>query len=118
MLVEILKPDFEFEDHRGSLKQLFHKGWKQVNIIQSFSGILRGGHFHKNNKEAFYIIQGSVVLQLEKDGFNETYSFSSRDMFIIEPYVFHTFVFQEDTILVSMYDLGVGEGEEKDIYTK
>ena len=38
-------------------------------------------------------------------------------MFLIPPYVFHTFEYQEDTILVSLYDEGVERpGSEKDIW--
>lgn len=117
MLVTTIQVDFEYEDNRGSLKQLFHDGWRQVNVIKSFAGHTRGGHFHKNNKEAFYIIGGSVNLLLERGDITERHSFEAGDMFQIEPYVIHSFEFPEDTVLVSMYDLGVEEEDgTKDIY--
>ena len=51
MLIEFIKPDFSFTDDRGSLTQLVHKGWNQVNYITSVGGAFRGNHYHKNNTE-------------------------------------------------------------------
>ena len=40
-------------------------------------------------------------------------------MFLIPPYVFHTFEYREETLLVSLYSEGVERfGSEKDIWTK
>lgn len=41
MLVDIIKPDFLFEDNRGSLVQLVHDNFKQFNIIKSKKGVIR-----------------------------------------------------------------------------
>ena len=46
MLIEFIKPDFDFTDDRGSLTQLVHKGWNQVNYITSVGGAFRGNHYH------------------------------------------------------------------------
>ena len=43
MLIKMLEPDFVFENEAGSLKQLVHDGWKQVNVITSVGGAVRGG---------------------------------------------------------------------------
>ena len=56
MLIEFIKPDFEFADDRGALTQLVHGGWKQVNYITSVAGAFRGNHYHLQNKEAFFIM--------------------------------------------------------------
>ena len=50
MLIEILKPDFVFEDERGKLTQLVHDGYRQMNIIFSKKDVLRGNHYHKENR--------------------------------------------------------------------
>lgn len=116
MIVEIINPDFIFEDDRGSLVQLVRSGFNQVNVITSKSGVIRGGHHHNMNEEAFYIISGSLKLDLKKDDISETHIFKSGDMFKIPKLVTHSFEFLEDTLLVSMYDLGVElENGEKDI---
>ena len=117
MLIKFLKPDFIFENEAGSLKQLVHDGWKQFNVITSKAGSIRGKHYHKFNEEGFYIIQGSFNLTVWKDDTKEKYFIKSGDMFLIYPYVFHTFEYLEDTILISMYSNGVEISEnEKDIW--
>ncbi len=119
MLVTIAKPDFIFENEAGSLKQLVHEGWKQINVITSVANAVRGNHYHKFNQEGFYVVKGSFKLELRKDTVHEIYTFRTGDMFFIAPYVFHTFEYLEDTILVSMYSDGVELSEtEKDIWTK
>ncbi len=117
MLIHFLEPDFVYENENGSLKQLVHDGWKQVNVITSAAGSVRGGHYHKFNNEGFYIIKGSFFLEVWKDDVRETYKIKTGDMFLIPPYVYHTFKYMEDTVLVSMYSAGVEVTEtEKDIW--
>lgn len=118
MLVELPKVDFSFEDERGCLVQLVHDGWKQINVIRSKKSSIRGGHYHKINNEAFYIISGRLNLTLQLNAKKEDYVFSAGDMFVIKKGLIHSFEFTEDTILVSMYDYGVElENGKKDIYT-
>ena len=118
MLIEFLKTDFDFVDERGSLTQIVSDGWKQVNYITSKQGTLRGNHYHKNNNEAFYVIEGAFELNLinTKTKETENYSIKSGDFFKIGPYISHSFSFKKDTQLISFYDNGVVEGEIKDIY--
>ena len=119
MLIKFLKPDFMFENESGSLKQLVHDGWKQVNVIASLPGSVRGGHYHKFNQEGFYIIKGSFTLRVWNAERAETYEIQTGDMFLIPPYVFHTFEYHEETVLVSMYSQGVELSKtEKDIWTE
>lgn len=119
MLIEWLKPDFVFENEVGSLKQLVHEGWKQVNVISSRPNSIRGGHYHKYNSEGFYVIQGSFILRVWKDECVETYEIKTGDMFLIRPDVFHTFEYHEETLLISMYSRGVELSEtEKDIWSE
>lgn len=116
-MIDILKPDFEFADERGKLTQLVNKGFSQINVIESKAGTLRGGHFHKFNKEAFYIVSGSLELTVKKDDKYRKITFSKNDMFLIHEFVIHDFYFLSDTILVSMYDKGVELFDgQKDIY--
>lgn len=117
MLIKLLKPDFEFENECGKLTQLVREGWNQVNVITSIAGSKRGGHYHKINKEGFYIISGKFRLILEEDGIKEEYIMKAGDMFVISPYQKHFFEYMEDTVLVSMYDKGVELPRNlKDIY--
>lgn len=107
MLIEIIKPNCKIVNENGVLIQLVRNGWNQVNVIHSKKNSKRGGHFHKINREAFYIISGKFRLDVSDEKNKESYTFGIGDMFIIQPYVIHNFEFMEDTILVSMYDKGV-----------
>ncbi len=107
-LITFCEVEFNFQDERGCLKQLFGKGgWNQANIITSYPGSLRGNHYHINNREMFFIIKGSFNLVLQKETTKEIYNIIKDDFFIIEKGVNHSFEFLEETILVSFYDLGV-----------
>lgn len=121
MLVEFIKPDFEFEDARGSLKQLVHEGWKQVNYITSVAGAFRGNHYHKENSEAFFVISGKFKLIVEdlENTKKEEYEMKSGDFFIIRPNINHSFEYLEETQLISLYDKGVEKDDgTKDIFSK
>lgn len=116
-MVEILKPDFLHEDERGKLVQLVHDGYRQINVITSKAGGIRGGHYHKNNREAFYVVKGACEVIFTRDGRKESHGFQAGDFFEIEPGTGHTFRYLEDTVLIGLYDLGVEEKNgKKDIY--
>lgn len=117
-MIEIIRPDFKFQDERGILIQLVHEGFKQYNVIFSKKGVLRGDHYHKENREAFFVISGSFELKVRNALREEKYTFERGDMFLIPPNLVHSFYYLEDTLLVSMYDLGVERLDgTKDIYT-
>ncbi len=107
MLMERLNVDFEHKDDRGTLTQLVHKGYSQINVVTSKAGVFRGGHYHQLNTEAYYIIKGSCRVTAKKDGKEETEVFCAGDLFRIGPYITHDFDYLEDSVLVTMYSLGV-----------
>ena len=107
MLIEKMKVDFEYKDDRGTLTQLIHKGYSQVNVITSKGGIFRGGHYHELNTEAYYVIQGSCKVKAYRDGKETVEVFSAGDFFRIGPYITHDFYYLEDSVLITMYSLGV-----------
>lgn len=117
MLITILEPNFTFADQRGSLTQLVREGYKQVNVVESKSGAFRGGHYHKKNNEVFFVVSGEFKFTAENDSAKEEYIFKTGDMFLVPPYVVHGFDYTSDTLLVSLYDVGVENADgTKDIY--
>ncbi len=117
-MLEILKPDFEFSDGRGKLTQLIHGEIAQINYVESNPSSIRGGHYHKLNKEIFFIIKGEVDVTVKKDGESESYTFKSGDMFSIDKNVVHSFDYKTFTTLIVAYDKGVELPDgTKDIYT-
>ena len=121
MYIRILKPDFQFTDGRGQLTQLVHDGYKQINHILSYAGEFRGGHYHRYNRELFYVISGRLELEVwpvsrQEDRCAECYTFGPGDMFEIPENMVHGFRFIETTSLISMYTKGVESASgEKDI---
>ena len=116
-MLEILKPDFEFNDERGRLMQLIHGDCAQVNFVTSKPSSLRGGHYHKQNREIFFIIDGEVAVTVKKDGRKEVYHFNSGDMFAINKNVIHYFDYKKESSLIVVYDKGVENSDgTKDIY--
>lgn len=116
-MIEILKTDFEHCDDRGTLCQLVHKGYCQVNVVFSKAGTFRGGHYHKENNEAFYVVNGSFEIVCTKGTDREARVFRQGDFFQIPPYVVHSFNYLEDTLLIGLYDIGVEHLDgTKDIY--
>ncbi|MDD6698461.1 MAG: hypothetical protein PUE51_08985 [Veillonellaceae bacterium] len=120
MLFQIFQPDFEFEDNRGKITQLVREGYRQVNVITSHAGALRGKHYHKLNNEAFFFPYGRCRVTVEdREGHTETKIFGAGEMFRIGPYVMHSFEYLEETMVVSMYDKGVElDGGKMDSYTE
>lgn len=124
ILIERIKTNFEHTDERGKLIQLVRRGYSQINIVFSKAGVFRGGHYHKLNTEAYYVIAGKCQVTAKKGSDSEIQTFSQGDFFRISPYVIHDFNYIEDTVLVTMYSLGVElncddlDCDEKDIYVE
>ncbi|MBQ9273191.1 MAG: cupin domain-containing protein [Succinivibrio sp.] len=105
-LIIDLTPDFMFKDERGSLTQLTRRGFSQVNFITSVRGAVRGGHYHRFNAEAFYVVAGACRVSAVLGGEREDRIFRAGDYFLIPPLVRHSFLYLDDTQLISMYSLG------------
>ena len=118
-LYERLTVDFEHADDRGKLVQLIHDGYKQVNVLRTNKGVIRGGHYHKICREAFFIISGSVEVSFKNRDQLECVTFQADDFFRIDPYVVHSMFFPEDCVMVQMYDVPVEQQDgTKDIYVE
>ncbi len=118
MLIESMTPDFTFTDDRGTLAQLAHDGYRQINAVFTKQGAVRGNlHYHKETDEVFYLLSGSVEVTACRDDECETRRFGAGDMFRIGRNVRHTFAYLEDTYLVVLYTNGVERADgTKDIY--
>ena len=117
-LYNIRTPDFRFADSRGSLVQLVHEGYAQINVLESKAGSTRGAHFHKRATEAFYVVNGCVEGTFMKE-ITEKVTFRPGDFFEVLPLVLHNMYFPEDCLMVQMYDIPVeSEDGTKDIFTE
>ena len=117
-IVISLTPDFCFSDERGSLTQLVHTGYEQINVLHSKAGVFRGGHYHKETSEAFYLVSGAVEVTFQRGSETETRNYRQGDFFQIPPFVVHSMQFAEDTVMVAMYTKCVErQNGSKDIYS-
>lgn len=115
-LYETLRVDFAYQDERGKLVQLVHDGYRQINILYSGGGTFRGKHYHKVSSEAFYVISGSVNVELSRGETDERAEFKEGDFFLIPPYTVHSLSFPENCVMAAMYDVPIEKDNgEKDI---
>lgn len=113
--------DFSHTDGRGAICQVIGLPSRQVNYVFTRKGAKRGQHYHKENREFFYIIGGKAAVEaysVKYPSEEERHVFDTGDLFVIEPYTMHSFEFLEDTQMIVVYDLGVENGDERDIYTR
>lgn len=118
-MIEKRNVDFSFADSRGELIQIVHDGFKQVNVLRSYKGVMRGGHYHKQLNEGFFIISGSVEVTIKSNGLIEKFLYKKNDFFVIPPNVVHSMYFPTNCLMVQMYSESVvQEDGSKDIYTE
>ena len=86
-------------DDRGSIQGLVNQGiWKELNLITSEAGIVRGNHYHKKTRELFIILEGVIEVHTQKVshgsliGEISIYSVETGDVFWIDPLTNHTFI--------------------------
>jgi dTDP-4-dehydrorhamnose 3,5-epimerase-like enzyme len=86
------------KDSRGCLEGLINQGnWREINLIASHAGVMRGGHYHVKADELFFIIEGEIAVQAQKiidgkfSGAPENFTFVQGDVFIVNKLVHHTF---------------------------
>jgi dTDP-4-dehydrorhamnose 3,5-epimerase-like enzyme len=89
---------FVHTDERGSIQGLVNQGnWKELNLISSDAGVIRGNHYHKNTQELFIILEGEIEVQTQKvrhghlDETISEYHVKAGDVFWIDPMPTHVF---------------------------
>ena len=97
-MIEFISHYFKHYDERGSITGLVNFGnWKELNIIESESGEIRGNHYHKNTDELFIILDGLINVQVQevREGglVNKMQEFNVKqgDVFLIKKNINHTF---------------------------
>lgn len=109
MLIEMVEKNKTIFDQRGTFSTLINFGvWKEANLITSKVATLRGNHFHKLATEAFIILCGEIEVRLQKVendksiGECETYNVKEGDVFLIRPYINHTFFTKKDSKWINL----------------
>jgi mannose-6-phosphate isomerase-like protein (cupin superfamily) len=97
-MLKVVERYFRTGDARGSLEGLVNFGeWRELNLVTSLAGAVRGGHYHLRARELFVILDGTirVVTQRVEDGRlvgeTEERKVGPGDVILVEPLVNHTF---------------------------
>lgn len=109
-MIQKLDVDFSHSDERGSICQILSVPNAQVNYLFTKAGAKRGNHYHKINREYFYVVSGRVRItgrNVLDSGRTESHEFEQGELFVIEPYCSHELEFKEDTQMIAVYDRGV-----------
>lgn len=81
------------DDERGAFLGITRDSWAEVNFIETGAGQVRGGHYHKETRELFFIISGEIDVILDdlKSGKHTEFTVKRGDIFVVEAYELHTF---------------------------
>jgi quercetin dioxygenase-like cupin family protein len=92
--MKIIKPYKNFKDTRGEFFGIVNNGlWEELNYIETEAGQTRGGHYHKETQELFFILEGTIEIQLTSlDGLTKhVFTVQKGQIFIVEPLEIHSF---------------------------
>lgn len=112
---------FEHSDLRGSIKGLVNLGtWREVNLINSDAGAVRGRHYHKLTEECFVILSGKILVKFRKPtagipDLTAEMIFQAGDVFIVNPLVEHTFEILEKAQWINLLSVAM-DSENSDFY--
>ncbi|MFA6888329.1 MAG: cupin domain-containing protein [Candidatus Woesearchaeota archaeon] len=93
--MRILESYKQFSDNRGAFFGIVNSGkWEEINYVETEAGQVRGGHYHKETKELFYIIEGEIEIKIANiDEKNiKKYTVSRGMILVVEPFEVHTFI--------------------------
>ena len=104
-MIKFIKSYFEHKDDRGGIYGISNNFvLEELNIIESKKETIRGNHYHKKSTELFFIIKGEVEVIIQKIdkkgnfiGPKSRHIVKKNDIFIIEPYLIHTFRIIKDS---------------------
>lgn len=89
----------QFTDNRGLFFGIVNSGlWEEVNYIETHSGQVRGGHYHKETRELFFIIDGEIDVTIQNLRDNNLAHIIAKkgSLFVIDPFEIHTFKCKTD----------------------
>ena len=88
------------KDKRGFLLGIINSDkWEEINYVETLRNEFRGGHYHKETKELFFIIDGRIEVRIRNifHGDIESFIVTKGDIFIVEPFELHEFICLENS---------------------
>jgi len=113
---------FSARDDRGSIVGLINFGtWRELNLIRSEAGVIRGNHYHESTEEGFVILHGKIEITLQKVrdgqlvGEVAKYEVSEGSVFLIDPMVNHKFFIKAPSVWMNFLSRAM-DPSSPDIY--
>ena len=92
--MQILNPYRSFQDSRGRMLGVINDGqWEEINYVETAASCVRGGHYHRDTRELFLIISGTIkarVRALDRRDVQE-FTLSAGSICVVEPGEAHWF---------------------------
>ena len=92
--MKFITPYKKVTDARGIFIGIINSGtWEEINMIETEAGNVRGGHYHKEILELFYILEGRIEISISKanGGERQICSIGEGQIILVEPFEVHTF---------------------------
>lgn len=99
----VLKPNFIREDDRGLFVEALNGSvWEQVSYGKMKQGSVMGNHYHKNTSVFFFVIEGSVKIDIigVDDDSKETIVLKPNEGTILVPNFSHAIRFTQESTFV------------------
>jgi mannose-6-phosphate isomerase-like protein (cupin superfamily) len=90
----LLEPYMQQEDDRGSFTGIINSGrWEEFNYVETKAGQTRGGHYHSETKELFFILDGDIEITVVSVHGNQEQScrVKKNSIIIVDAGEIHTF---------------------------
>lgn len=115
----VFRVKYGFSDKRGTITNVLEMPIKHVALITSRAGAIRGNHFHKEETQYIYCVEGSFLTK-SKDVRGKlpvvTQKVGSGDLVITPPYVAHQHQYLENTIVVNLNTAPRKKLEQEDTF--
>ena len=95
------------EDQRGLIRGITQDCWHEINYVETCAGGIRGGHYHKETHELFYILDGmvNIVIRNTQTGDVSNFTATTGEIILIEPFEHHTFTARVATRWLNMLSI-------------
>ena len=92
--MQMLTPYRHFDDARGRMLGVTNDGqWEEINYVETAAGCIRGGHYHRDTRELFLLISGTIKVRtrvIDRPTVQE-HTLTAGSIFVVEPGEAHWF---------------------------
>ncbi len=100
---QVLKPNYSRKDERGLFVEALNGSpWEQISYGKMQNGATMGNHYHKETSVFFFLVDGSVQIDIVSVRLDEkeTLSLNPNEGVILVPNYSHAIRFREDSTFV------------------